>query len=37
MVALENGKLDQQVTLLNPESNQEVRALVTGIGRASSF
>jgi len=37
MVALGNGKLGQQVTLLNPESNQEVRALVTGIGRASSF
>jgi len=37
MVAMENGKLDQQVTLLNPESNEEVRALVTGIGRASSF
>jgi len=37
MVAMGNGKLDQQVTLLNPESNEEVRALVTGIGRASSF
>ena len=37
MVALGNGKLGQQVTLLNPESNEEVRGLVTGIGRASSF
>lgn len=37
MIALENGKLDQQVRLLNPESNEEVPALVTGLGRASSL
>ena len=34
MVALENGKLDQQIILLNAESNEKVRALVTGPGRA---
>jgi len=34
MVALENGNLDQQIILLNAESNEKVRALVTGPGRA---
>ncbi|MDG1783659.1 MAG: flagellar basal body P-ring formation chaperone FlgA [Porticoccaceae bacterium] len=34
MVALENGNLDQQIILLNTESNEKVRALVTGPGRA---
>ena len=34
MLALESGRLDQQVDLLNPESNETVRALVTGPGKA---
>lgn len=34
MVALENGKLDQQISLLNPESNETVRAVVSGPGEA---
>ena len=37
MVALENGMLDQQVTLLNPESNEKVRAIVSGPGRAKGL
>ena len=37
MIALENGKLDQQITLLNPESNEKIRALITGSGRARSL
>ncbi|MDG2502470.1 MAG: flagellar basal body P-ring formation chaperone FlgA [Porticoccaceae bacterium] len=34
MVALDNGKRDQQINLLNPESGEEVRAIVTGAGQA---
>lgn len=34
MVALEDGRMDQQVDLLNPESQQKVVAVVTGPGRA---
>ena len=34
MIALENGKLDQQIKLLNPESNETVRAVVSGPGEA---
>jgi flagella basal body P-ring formation protein FlgA len=34
MIALENGKLDQQINLLNPESNEAVRAVVSGPGEA---
>jgi flagella basal body P-ring formation protein FlgA len=34
MVALDNGKLDQQINLLNPESGEQVRAIVTGAGQA---
>lgn len=34
MTAMESGKMDQQITLLNPESNETVRALVTGPGQA---
>jgi flagella basal body P-ring formation protein FlgA len=34
MIALENGKLDQQINLLNPESNETVRAVVSGPGEA---
>ena len=37
MIALENGKLDQQINLLNPESNERIRALITGSGRARSL
>ena len=37
MIALENGKLDQQINLLNPESNEKIRALITGSGRARSL
>jgi|TARA_B110000971_G_scaffold28854_1_gene25913 flagella basal body P-ring formation protein FlgA len=37
MVALENGMLDQQVTLLNPESNERVRAIVSGPGQAKGL
>jgi flagella basal body P-ring formation protein FlgA len=36
MVSLENGKLDQQINLLNSESNEKVRAIITGPGRARS-
>ena len=34
MVALEDGRIDQQVDLLNPESQQTVTAVVTGPGSA---
>ena len=34
MVALENGKLNQQITLLNPDSDKRVRAIVSGPGQA---
>ena len=34
MTATESGKMDQQITLLNPESAETVRALVTGPGQA---
>jgi flagella basal body P-ring formation protein FlgA len=34
LVALDNGKLDQQINLLNPESGEQVRAIVTGAGQA---
>lgn len=34
MIALESGKIDQQISLLNPESNETVRALVIGPGQA---
>lgn len=34
MTALESGKIDQQIALLNPESGETVRALVTGPGLA---
>lgn len=34
MVALDNGKLDQQINLLNPESGEQVRAIITGAGQA---
>ena len=37
MIALENGKLDQQISLLNPESNEKIRALIIGSGRAVSL
>jgi flagella basal body P-ring formation protein FlgA len=37
MIALENGKLDQQINLLNPESNEKIRALITGSGMAKSL
>lgn len=37
MIALENGKLNQQISLLNPESNEKIRALITGSGRARSL
>jgi flagella basal body P-ring formation protein FlgA len=37
MTALENGKMDQQISLLNPESGETVRALVTGPGQASGL
>lgn len=37
MIALENGKLGQQINLLNPESNEKIRALITGSGRARSL
>jgi len=34
MVALEDGRIDQQVKLLNPESQKTVSAIVTGPGSA---
>jgi flagella basal body P-ring formation protein FlgA len=34
MVALESGKLNQQITLLNPDSDKRVRAIVSGPGQA---
>lgn len=34
MTALESGKIDQQIALLNPESGETVRGLVTGPGQA---
>lgn len=37
MLALESGRLDQQVDLLNPESNETVRAIVTGPGKAKGL
>lgn len=37
MTALENGKLDQQINLLNLESNETVRAIITGPGRAKGI
>ena len=37
MVALENGKLNQQITLLNPDSNKKVRAIVSGPGQAKGI
>tara|TARA_B110000305_G_C19465809_1_gene657833 strand:- start:17318 stop:18466 length:1149 start_codon:yes stop_codon:yes gene_type:complete len=37
MIALENGKLDQQINLLSPESNETVRGVITGPGRARSL
>ena len=37
MLALEQGRMDQQVNLLNPESNETVRAMVTGPGRAKGL
>lgn len=37
MLALESGRMDQQVDLLNPESNETVRAIVTGPGRAQGL
>jgi len=37
MIALETGMLDQQVTLLNPDSNEKVRAIVSGPGRAKGL
>ena len=37
MVALEDGKLDQQIDLINLESNEKVRARVSGQGRAESL
>ena len=37
MIAMENGKLNQQITLLNPDSNKKVRAIVSGPGEASGI
>ena len=37
MVALEDGKLNQQIDLINLESNEKVRARVSGKGRAESL
>ena len=37
MLALEQGRMDQQVNLLNPESNEIVRAMVTGPGKAKGL
>jgi flagella basal body P-ring formation protein FlgA len=37
MLALEQGRMDQQVNLLNPESNETVRAMVTGPGKAKGL
>tara|TARA_B110000046_G_C13024129_1_gene412842 strand:- start:3259 stop:4320 length:1062 start_codon:yes stop_codon:yes gene_type:complete len=34
VVALEGGRRDQQISLLNPESGEQVRAIVTGPGQA---
>jgi flagella basal body P-ring formation protein FlgA len=37
MLALEQGRMDQQVNLLNPESNETVRAIVTGPSKAKGL
>ncbi len=37
MVAKGNGRLNEQITLINVESNEEVRGKVTGPGRASGI
>ena len=37
MTALEEGKLDDQVNLMNPESGETVRAIVTGPGQTKGI
>lgn len=37
LVALESGKQGEQITMLNPESNEQVRGIVTGPGQASGL
>jgi flagella basal body P-ring formation protein FlgA len=37
MVAKDNGRLNEQITLINVESNEEVRGKVTGLGQASGI
>tara|TARA_B100001093_G_scaffold85501_1_gene77205 strand:- start:327 stop:1466 length:1140 start_codon:yes stop_codon:yes gene_type:complete len=37
MTALEEGKLDDQVNLMNPESGETVRAIVTGPGKTKGI
>jgi flagella basal body P-ring formation protein FlgA len=37
MTALEEGKLDDQVDLMNPESGETVRAIVTGPGKTKGI
>lgn len=37
MLAQEQGRMGQQVNLLNPESNETVRAIVTGPGKAQGL
>ena len=37
MTALEEGKLDDQVILMNPESGETVRAIVTGPGKTKGI
>ena len=37
MTALEEGKLDEQVNLMNPESGETVRAIVTGPGKTKGI
>jgi len=34
LIALEDGMLNEQITLLNPSSNKKVRARVSGPGEA---
>ena len=37
LVALESGKQGEQITMLNSESNEQVRGIVTGPGQASGL
>jgi flagella basal body P-ring formation protein FlgA len=37
MVAKENGKIGQQITLINPESGEQVKGVIIGPGKASGL